>query len=156
MLRAGARGRRSGAGLLLPAQGGEVAVRVGCLHLGGRALLDGTPATGGGNAVGGLRVTLLAPDAAGTSSEVRPSINLGIGWQWPLSKQVALRTELRTYLTLVNSSSGLSSLRRLRGSDQRRHDDPVRGPGEPVDRVLSPMTLPSEILISTQEGPEIR
>ena len=33
-------------------------------------------------------------------------MNVGLGYQWMLSKQVALRTELRGYLTLVNSSGG--------------------------------------------------
>jgi hypothetical protein len=33
-------------------------------------------------------------------------MNLGIGYQWMLAKQVAFRTEVRGYLTLINSSGG--------------------------------------------------
>jgi hypothetical protein len=31
-------------------------------------------------------------------------MNIGLGYQWMLSKQVALRAEARGYLTLINSS----------------------------------------------------
>ena len=85
---------------------GDVAVNIGYLHAGGRVFFDGTHATNGGYVVGGLGITHLAPGPDGLSSEVRPSMNLGLGYQWMLSKQVALRTELRGYLTLVNSSGG--------------------------------------------------
>jgi len=33
-------------------------------------------------------------------------MNVGLGHQWLLSRQLALRTELRGYLTLVNSKGG--------------------------------------------------
>ena len=84
----------------------DIAVNISYLHLGGRVFFDGGPTTHGGYVVGGLGMTVFAPRDAGLSSEVRPSMNLGIGYQWMLSKQVALRTELRGYLTLVNSSGG--------------------------------------------------
>lgn len=73
------------------------------LHIGGYAFIEGTPATTGSYVVGGLGITHLSPGLEGLSSEVRPSMNLGLGYQWALSRQVALRGELRGYLTLINS-----------------------------------------------------
>jgi hypothetical protein len=88
------------------AQTGDVSVGISYLHLGGRAFFDGTPALGGGYAVGGLGITHLSPGLDGLAAEVRPSLNLGVGYQWALSRQVALRAELRGYVTLVNSDGG--------------------------------------------------
>jgi hypothetical protein len=87
-------------------QTGDVSVNISYLHLGGRVFFDGTHATNGGYVVGGLGITHLSPGLDGLSSEVRPSANLGLGYQWMLSRQVALRSELRGYLTLLNSSGG--------------------------------------------------
>jgi hypothetical protein len=84
----------------------DIAVNISYLHLGGRVFFDGNPATNGGYVVGGLGMTVFSPRDSGLSSEVRPSMNLGLGFQWMLSRQIALRTELRGYLTLVNSSGG--------------------------------------------------
>jgi hypothetical protein len=92
----------------LPAAAGgqELPVDVGYLHLGGRAFFDGPAATRGGYVVGGLGLTYLSPGLDGLKSEVRPSINLGVGLEWPLARQLALRAELRSYFTLVNSGGG--------------------------------------------------
>jgi len=57
--------------------------------------------------VGGLGATFLDPKFQGTSSVVRPSMNVGLGYQWPLGPTAALRTELRGYITVINSSSSL-------------------------------------------------
>jgi hypothetical protein len=84
----------------------DIPLGISYLHAGGRVFFDGTYATYGGYVVGGLGITYFAPDLSGLSYEVRPSMNLGVGYQWMLSKQVALRTELRGYLTLVNSGGG--------------------------------------------------
>ena len=84
----------------------DIAVDVGYLHIGGRVFFDGSHATSGSYLVGGLGITVLSPALDGLSSEVRPSMNVGLGHQWMLSRQLALRTELRGYLTLVNSSGG--------------------------------------------------
>ena len=54
----------------------------------------------------GVGATLFNP-GAGYSSELYPSINLGMGYQWLLGKTFALRAEARGYATLVNSSSGV-------------------------------------------------
>lgn len=45
---------------------------------------------------------------AGLSDEVRPSGNVGIGWQWTLARNVALRTELRGHVSLFDPSGGLN------------------------------------------------
>jgi len=87
-------------------QTGDVPVNINYLHGGGRVFFHGTQDTSAGYVVGGLGITYLSPSLGGLSSEVRPSANLGLGYQWMLSKQVALRTELRGYLTLVNSKGG--------------------------------------------------
>ena len=84
----------------------DIAVNIGYLHNGGRVFFDGTHSTSGSYLVGGLGITHLSPGLDGLSSEVRPSINVGLGHQWMLSRQLALRTEVRGYLTLVNSSGG--------------------------------------------------
>jgi len=98
--------QRSALPALAPNRTGDVPVNISYLHAGGRVFFDGTYATNGGYVVGGLGMTYLSPSLDGLSSEVRPSMNLGLGYQWMLSKQVALRSELRGYLTLVNSSGG--------------------------------------------------
>jgi hypothetical protein len=85
---------------------GEVPVDISYLHIGGRVFVDSNPDTSGTYVVGGLGATIFSPHASGLSSEVRPSMNLGLGYQWVLSKQLALRTELRGYATFVNSSGG--------------------------------------------------
>jgi len=67
---------------------------------------DGSYATDGGYLAGGLGVTYFKPDLDEFTSEVRASMSLALGYQWMLSKQVALRTEMRGYFTLINSSGG--------------------------------------------------
>jgi len=85
-------------------QPADVAVNISYLHLGGRAYFEGDARNGGGYVVGGLGATFFAPGASGFSDEIRASANAGVGWDWPLARNVALRAELRGYLTLINSS----------------------------------------------------
>jgi len=73
------------------------------LHLGGTVFVDGSIARGA-YVLGGLGLTQFAPRGAGYESAVRPSLNLGLGYYWPLNDSVALRAEGRVFLTLVNSS----------------------------------------------------
>ncbi len=87
-------------------QPAEVAVNISYLHLGGRVFFEGDARQGGVYLVGGLGATFFSPGLDGLSDEVRPSGNLGVGWQWTLAPNIALRTELRGYLTLINTSSG--------------------------------------------------
>ncbi|HEX4585076.1 MAG TPA: hypothetical protein VH183_09615 [Burkholderiaceae bacterium] len=76
------------------------------VHIGGTNFVDG-PIGRGPYLVGGLGVTLFEPGSSGYSDELRPSLNLGIGYQVPLGGNVALRVEARGYATLVKSSGGL-------------------------------------------------
>ena len=81
-------------------------LRVTYLHLGGTSFLEGRIGQGV-YLVGGLGATLFEPGVDGFENELRPSINLGIGYQLPLGESVALRFEARGYATLVNSDSGV-------------------------------------------------
>ena len=81
-------------------------LRVTYLHLGGTSFLEGRIGQGV-YLVGGLGATLFEPGVDGFENELRPSINLGIGYQLPLGESVALRFEARGYATLVNSTSGV-------------------------------------------------
>ena len=83
-----------------------VPMTVSYLHLGGTNFFDGVIGKGA-YVVGGLGATLMSPGLSGLSSELRPSINVGLGYQWPLAQAVALRFEVRGYLTAINSSSTL-------------------------------------------------
>ncbi len=75
------------------------------LHVGGTAFIEG-PIDRGWYVVGGLGATQFSPSATGYGSEVKPSLNVGVGYYWPLGKNVALRAEGRGFFTLVNSSGG--------------------------------------------------
>ena len=79
---------------------------VSYFHVGGTSFFQGQVGKGP-YLVGGLGATLFKPSLNGYSSEWRPSMNIGIGYEWPLGQNVALRAELRGYVTLVNSSSDL-------------------------------------------------
>jgi len=76
------------------------------LHVGGTNFLDG-PVGHGFYVLGGLGITLFQPGTSGYGDEVRPSLNLGIGYQLALAEQLALRIETRGYVTVINSSGGL-------------------------------------------------
>jgi hypothetical protein len=84
-------------------QASDVDLGIHYLQAGGRVFFDGTYDMDGGYLGGGLGVTYFTPQG-GLSSEIRPSGNLALGYQWMLSKQLALRAEMRGYLTLINSS----------------------------------------------------
>lgn len=88
-----------------PATPTRVPLNVTYLHLGGSVFFDG-PVGRGPYVVGGLGLTVFDPDATNYSAEVRPSMNLGIGYEFPLGDRAALRVEARGYATLVNSTGG--------------------------------------------------
>ena len=94
-------------GLTTSGSPSEMSLQVSYLHFGGLNFFDGRYGGGGGYVVGGLGATFLDPKLSGTSSVIRPSMNVGLGYQWPLGPSVALRTELRGYITVINSSSSL-------------------------------------------------
>ena len=75
------------------------------LHIGGTVFID-RPIGQGFYAVGGVGVTQFSPSTSGYGSEIKPSGNLGLGYMLPLGDRIALRAEVRGYLTLVNSSGG--------------------------------------------------
>jgi hypothetical protein len=87
-------------------QAGDIPLNISYLQAGGRVFFDGNYNMDGGYLAGGLGITYFSPDLSGLRSEVRPSMNVAFGYQWMLSRQIALRTELRGYLTLINSSGG--------------------------------------------------
>ena len=76
------------------------------LHVGGMNYFSGSSSRGP-YVVGGAGATLFDPGSGGYSSELRASLNLGLGFQQPLSKRFALRIEARGFFTLVNTSGGL-------------------------------------------------
>ena len=76
------------------------------LHLGGTYYWEGSHQRGGPYAVGGFGITHFSPSLAGLTSEVRGSINLGVGYRHVLSPGVSLRMELRGYATFITSSGG--------------------------------------------------
>lgn len=82
------------------------AVAVTYLHLGGTNFFDG-PIGRGPYVVGGVGATLFSPGVSGYSSEWRPSLSVGVGYQWMLGERVALRVEARGYVTLVDSQGSL-------------------------------------------------
>ena len=80
----------------------ELPLRVSYVHLGGLNYFEGQLSQGP-YVAGGLGITHLSPRLQGTSSRVRPSLNVGIGYHLPIGPSLALRTELRGYVTLINS-----------------------------------------------------
>jgi len=76
------------------------------LHLGGTNFFEGGLGRGP-YVVGGLGITVLTPGLSGLSTEIRPSLNLGLGYQLPLAQSIALRFEVRGYITAVNGSANL-------------------------------------------------
>lgn len=76
------------------------------LHIGGTSFVNG-PIGEGIYVVGGIGATQLSPSLNGLDSEIKPSLNIGVGWQWPLAAKIALRAEARAFFTLINSSGNL-------------------------------------------------
>jgi hypothetical protein len=84
----------------------RVPLSVSYVHFGGTNFFEGAVGRGP-YVVGGLGITRLAPGLDGLSNEIRPSMNLGLGYQLPLAPAVAMRLEIRGYVTLINSSGTL-------------------------------------------------
>jgi hypothetical protein len=83
-----------------------VPLNVSYLHLGGINYFDG-PIGRGAYVVGGLGASRLSPGLSGLAAEYFPSMNLGLGYQWPLAAALSLRFELRGYLTLISNNTKL-------------------------------------------------
>ena len=84
----------------------KLPIKVTYLHFGGTSFFEGRIGRGP-YLVGGLGATLFEPGSEGFENELRPSINLGIGYQLPLGERFALRIEARGYATFANSSGGM-------------------------------------------------
>ena len=83
----------------------SMSLNISYLHLGGSNFFEGT-AGRGGYVAGGLGATFMSPSLDGLASEVRPSMSLALGYEQALAPSLALRMELRGYVTLINSSGG--------------------------------------------------
>ena len=102
---------RHNTGLRL-AQGGTLPLRVLTLHVGGTNFFDASDTRlgqigRGPYIVGGLGVSQMSPGLDGYQSETRPSMNVGFGWMQPVGSHLALRFEMRGYLTLLKGSGSL-------------------------------------------------
>ena len=85
-----------------PAAPTELPLRLTYVHIGGINYFEG--GTGRGPYVaGGVGITYMNPSLQGTSSRVRASLNVGLGYHWPLGANLSLRTEVRGYATLIRS-----------------------------------------------------
>jgi hypothetical protein len=89
-----------------PSVGSQLPLTVSYVHIGGSNFFSGRVGQGP-YVVGGLGITVFDLRLSGSDTEVRPSLNLGIGYQVLLGESIALRFEARGYATLVNSSGGL-------------------------------------------------
>ena len=83
----------------------SVPLNITYLHLGGTNFFEGK-AGEGAYLSGGLGVTYLSPQQSELSSEVRPSMSIGLGYELPLASSLSLRMEVRGFATLINSSGG--------------------------------------------------
>jgi hypothetical protein len=80
-------------------------LRLDYLHVGGTYFPDGLGR--GVYVVGGVGVTRMAPGAAGFDAATRISMNIGVGYLVPLSKNVGVRFEARGYATAVGSATSI-------------------------------------------------
>ena len=112
----------SGAGTPL-----RVPLKLSTLQLGGTNFIDGRVGNGT-YVVGGLGFTQLSPGLAGFESELRLSLSLGLGYQWPLSAGLSLRTELRGMGHIDQQRRLVPLFRRLHRFNQGRDADPGRSP----------------------------
>ena len=84
---------------------GSIDLDINYLHIGGTSFID---AVGQGvYVVGGLGVTYMSPSLNGLSSETRFSMNVGVGYLYPLGKRLGIRIEARGYATLLDNNGGL-------------------------------------------------
>ena len=93
------------AGSVPPGSPTSLSMSIYYLHLGGSNFFEGT-AGRGGYVAGGLGATFMSPGLDGLSSEVRPSMSVALGYEHPFTPSLALRAELRGYVTLINSNGG--------------------------------------------------
>lgn len=78
-------------------------LRLDFLHIGGTYFPDGLGR--GVYVVGGLGVTRATPDGAGLVPETRFSLNIGVGYLLPLSRNFGVRFEARGFATLFGTNA---------------------------------------------------
>ena len=83
-----------------------VPMKLSYLHFGGTNYFDGGIGRGA-YVAGGIGATWISPGLNGLSSEVKPSLNLALGYELPITGALSLKAELRGYFTLISSSSAL-------------------------------------------------
>jgi len=91
------------AGLATPI-GDSFSVGITYYHIGGTYFVERVGR--GVYVMGGIGLTHFDPNASGLGSEIRGSLNLGVGYMIPLGESLALKLEGRGYATFVNSSGG--------------------------------------------------
>jgi hypothetical protein len=84
----------------------ELPLRISYAQIGGTNYVSGEVGNGV-YVVGGIGATYFDPTDSIYEEELRFSLNLGVGYQLPLGKRVALRFEGRGYFTLINSAGGM-------------------------------------------------
>ena len=80
-------------------------LKVDYLHIGGTFFPE--EMSRGVYVVGGLGATRMTPDADGFNPATNFSLNLGIGYLLPLSRNVGLRFEARGFATIINSRTAV-------------------------------------------------
>lgn len=83
----------------------ELPLDVSHFHAGGVNYFDG-PAGRGPYVAGGLGLSHLSPNLPGTEGRWRWSMNLALGYEWALARQLSLRLEARGYAIAVRSQGG--------------------------------------------------
>ncbi len=80
-------------------------LRLDYLHIGGTYFPD--ELGHGGYVVGGVGATRLTPAAAGLNPATKLSMNLGVGYLLPLSKNIGVRFEARGFFTAIGGSTSV-------------------------------------------------
>jgi hypothetical protein len=77
-------------------------LRVDYLHIGGTYFPE--DAVRGVYVVGGLGVTRMTPDGAGLDPTTRLSMNVGVGYLWPVTRSIGFRFEARGLATMLGNN----------------------------------------------------
>jgi hypothetical protein len=88
-----------------PDSDGSDQLRLDYLHIGGTYFPE--ELGHGVYVVGGVGATRLAPDAAGLDPVTKLSMNLGVGYLLPLSKDIGVRFEARGFFTVIGGSTSV-------------------------------------------------
>ena len=89
-----------------PTNNADIPLSIDYLHIGGTAPIS-SESDLKTFISGGLGFTYLSPDFTGLESDLRPSLSIGIGLKYPLSRNVAFRLETRGLATMFNNNSSI-------------------------------------------------